>query len=89
MLARLLLTILARRLVSSIARRHGDVAGAALGAALASRRTRMLGLGGAAALTGYEMLKARRERERLPAPGASLVDGRGRIGDGDRAARGR
>ena len=68
MFARLIMMMVARRLVRMIGETHGAVAGAAIGAALGSRRTRVLGFGGAAALTAYELIKNRREQRRLPAP---------------------
>ena len=68
MIPRLILSLILRRVIRLVADRHGGVAGAAVGAALASRKTRALGLGGAAALTAYEMIRERRAQRRLPAP---------------------
>lgn len=64
MFGRLILGLVARRVISRIARNHGDVAGTAIGAALAGRRTRALGIGGAVALTAYEMIRNRRAAAR-------------------------
>jgi len=68
MFGRILMMLLVRRVVRMVGERHGDVASAAIGAALASRRTRALGLGGAVALTAYELVKNRRAQDRLAAP---------------------
>ncbi len=73
MFGRLIMMMLVRRVVRMVGERHGDVASAAIGAALASRRTRALGIGGAAALTAYEMVKNRRAQRRLPAPRSGLA----------------
>ena len=70
MIPRLILMFITRRIIRMVGERHGGVAGAAIGAALASRKTRALGLGGAAALTAYELVKNRRAQRRLPAPQA-------------------
>ncbi len=66
MFARLIMMMLTRRIIRMVGERHGGVAGAAIGAALASRKTRALGFGGAAALTAYEIV-ANRRRQRLDA----------------------
>ncbi len=71
MFARLIMMIITRKIIRMVGEKHGGVAGAAIGAALASRKTRVLGLGGAAALTAYEVLKKRNEQRRLPAPMAA------------------
>lgn len=76
MLGRLLMMMLVRRVVRMVGERHGDVASAAIGAALASRRTRVLGLGGAAALTAFELVKNRRAQNALPAPSRSALAAR-------------
>ncbi len=68
MFGRLLMMIVVRRVVRMMGERHGDVASAAIGAALASRKTRALGFGGAAALTMYELVRNRRAQRRMPAP---------------------
>lgn len=73
MFGRLIMMMLVRRVVRMVGERHGDVASAAIGAALASRRTRALGIGGAAALTAYEMVKNRRAQRRLPEPRSALA----------------
>lgn len=62
---RIILGMLARRVIGRIAARHGDVAGAALGAALMSRRARGAGVAGIAALTAYDYIARRRDRRAL------------------------
>ncbi len=64
---RIILSMVARRLIGRIAARHGDVAGAALGAALMSRRSRGLGIAGVAALTAIDYVGKRSQQRRLPA----------------------
>lgn len=63
MLGRMIGAMIGRRIVSRVGRRHGDVAGMAMGAALASRRTRGMGMAGLVALTAWELYQ-RRKAER-------------------------
>ena len=64
MLRQMIGAMVGRRIVGSVARKHGDMAGMALGAALASRKTRGLGIAGLAALTAWSMYQDRKAATR-------------------------
>ena len=70
---RIILGMLARRVIGRIAARHGDVAGAALSAALLSRRARGAGVAGIAALTAYDYVARRRDRRAMRPANARAV----------------